>query len=1087
MKAPERQPMARTVIFLLAAAYAITGKLSLLLAVPPGFAAPIFISAGIAIAATTVWGLRALPGVALGSLALNALVALKGDGSSWSALLLALPVMLGSVSQAGIGACLIRRWVQPGIDSGAHAIRFLLLTPAICLINATISVNGLYWLGGMDPTDLLQNWLTWWIGDSIGILLGAPLTWIFVGRPRVLWRRRRWLVGLPLCLASAAVISIYLKTSQWEQQRQTEQFRFKSQQVGDMFQSQFSEHERFLSAMATVVKGPTLLFAAADFREMAHAYLDSRPELRSMGWAPRISAQQRNSFEQWAQQAIDPDYHIRRVGAGKILGLAPNLSEHYPIAFLAPLAGNQHALGLDFSSEPVRLATLARTIASKRPAASEPVTLVQENGDTRGIILLQIINPAANSPHPGPLGVISLVIEITNYLERTLANVAFSGFLARMDDVTDATRPIPMLNTLQRPPQAGDYQRNLLLGGRNYLLTLGPTAAYVQQNRGWQSWIVLVGGMLLTGLLGALMLSISGERAQIQALVRERTRNLREREARLQAILNHAADAILTIAPDGNLVSANAAASRLFGYDIAQMHQLALDRLLPLENGDNTGAMLLRLSGHPQNGTEWSGWHSDGRIFPLSIAVSRVDLQDELFYVCILHDLTEQRRSQEKIYELAHHDPLTGLANRFTLNLRLEQLLALCRRNQSAMAVLFIDLDHFKKINDSHGHQLGDQVLIHVAQRLRELLRDVDTIARHGGDEFIVILGNNETASAVSIVAKRILDALSQPYQLDNLLLHTGASIGISMFPNDSNDATSLLLHADTAMYAAKAQGRNNFQFFSDAMNAVAKERLLLENRLWLALEQHEFELFLQPQIDLPTGRIIGAEALIRWHHPELGLVPPDRFIPIAEESGLMLPLGEWVLHRAIEILADWYQRGLPPLRLALNLSARQCHIDDLLPSIDRLLASSGISTDALELEITESAAMQDPEQTRALLRGLRQRGIKVAIDDFGTGYSSLSYLKLFEIDRIKIDRSFVKDIETDPNDAVIVNATIALAHSLGLEVIAEGVETEAQSTFLRLHGCDEAQGYFFGRPMPLAEFEKFVLLRLQQTLDNAV
>jgi EAL domain-containing protein (putative c-di-GMP-specific phosphodiesterase class I) len=255
-----------------------------------------------------------------------------------------------------------------------------------------------------------------------------------------------------------------------------------------------------------------------------------------------------------------------------------------------------------------------------------------------------------------------------------------------------------------------------------------------------------------------------------------------------------------------------------------------------------------------------------------------------------------------------------------------------------------------------------------------------------------------------------------------------------------------------------------------------------LENRLWLALEQSEFELLLQPQIDLQSGRVIGAEALIRWHHPEMGMVPPDRFIPLAEESGLMLPLGEWVLQRAVDILADWAKRGMPPMRLALNLSARQCHVGELLPCIDRLIESSGIATDMLEMEITESAAMHDPEQTRLLLHELRLRGIKVAIDDFGTGYSSLSYLKLFAIDRIKIDRSFVKDIETDTNDAVIVNATIALAHSLGLEVIAEGVETAEQSHFLRANGCDEAQGYFFGRPMPLAEFERFVLSKLERT-----
>ncbi len=1062
----------------LAAAYAICGKLALLLAVLPGFSTPIFPAAGVALAAVTVWGWRALPGLTLGSLITNLIVALETRNGSFS-LLMTAPVVLATILQAWASARLMHKWIKPGMESSQDALRFLLLTPVVCLISASIAVASLYCLGGIYRSSVWLNWFTWWIGDSVGVLLGAPLAFIFIGQPRALWWRRRWLVGLPLCLASAAFIAIYFKTNQWEQHRETEQFRFKSQQLGDMFQFQFGEHERFLAAVAIGINDTAPVFPVEQFREVARTYLESRPELHSLGWAPRVSEAQRAEFEQWAQRSIDSSFAIRQIGSGKVLDTARKLPQHYPITYLEPIKGNERALGLDFLSEPIRAATVANAIVSQRPAASEPLTLVREPGPRRGVLLLQVVKPERHQAQQQPVAVFSFMLEVDTYLDRTLSKTEFSGFLARIEDVTVASRPLPVLDRLQRPSQADDYQRTLTLGGRQYLLTLGATTEYLRQHRGWQSWAVLVCGFLLSGLLGGLMLSLTGERAQIQALVRERTRNLREREARLQAILDHAADAILTIAPDGALMSVNAAASILFGYETGQMHALTLERLLVIEPMDSVADMLQRLSENEQADTELSAWHSDGHSIALSIAVSRVALPEGSFYVCILHDLTEQRRSQAQIYELAHHDPLTGLANRFTLNLRLEQLLALNRRNQSAMAVLFIDLDHFKKINDSHGHQIGDQLLIIVAQRLKEVLREADTIARQGGDEFIVVLGSNASPDMASMLAKRIVDSLSQAYQLGNLSLHTGASVGISMFPSDSHDAATLLLHADTAMYAAKSFVRGNFQFFSDAMNAATHERLLLENRLWLALEQQEFELYLQPQIDLPSGRIIGAEALIRWHHPELGMVPPDRFIPIAEESGLMLPLGDWVLQRAMDILGDWAKRGLPPLRLALNLSARQCHVAELLPTIDRLLAQSGISAKSIEMEITESAAMQDPEQTRELLRELRLRGIQVAIDDFGTGYSSLSYLKLFAIDRIKIDRSFVKDIEIDPNDAVIVNATIGLAHSLGLEVIAEGVETLAQAQFLQQHGCDEAQGYFFGRPMPLAQFEQFVLQNL--------
>src|SRR5471032_855215 len=657
------------------------------------------------------------------------------------------------------------------------------------------------------------------------------------------------------------------------------------------------------------------------------------------------------------------------------------------------------------------------------------------------------------------------------YLDQALKRSEFGHFLMRFEDMDDDGPRHLVRDSLQRAPAPGDFQRQLHFGGRIYELTLAPTPAYLQQQRGWQSWTVLTCGLLVT-----LMMLISGERARIQAQVKDSTARLREREARLQAILNKAADAILTIDGDGVLLSANAAAGRLFGYAPENMTKLPLDRLIPVGVGDAAGldaAGLLRMIAcGVTHEYELTGWRSDGNEFPLAMSVSEVELPDEHLFVAILHDLTAQQLAQERIHRLAHHDTLTGLDNRLSLNLRLDQLLAQTRRGGGTAAVLFIDLDHFKKINDTHGHQTGDLLLIAVAQRLQELLREVDTIARLGGDEFIVVTSGNVTPDEASNIAVRIVDALMAPYLLDGKNVHSGASVGVAMFPGDGDDGSTLLRHADTAMYAAKSQGRGNFQFFSAAMNTATHERLLLENRLWLALEQNEFELYLQPQIRLSDQAIIGAEALLRWHHPELGMVAPDRFIPIAEESGLILPLGDWVLRRAFALLGAWRAQGLGQLRIAVNLSARQCHGAGLLPLLDSLLADSGIDAALLELEITESAAMQDPERSRTLLRELRARGIKVAIDDFGTGYSSLSYLKLFEIDRIKIDRGFVKDIETDPNDAVIVAATIALAHTLGLSVTAEGVETQAQCDFLRAKQCEEAQGYLFARPMPAGVFE---------------
>ncbi|MES2263615.1 MAG: EAL domain-containing protein [Pseudomonadota bacterium] len=1051
----------------LALVYLATGRLGLQLALGSSYATPLFLPAGIALATVYTYGARLLPAVALGSLCVNLFPLTDGAGIDRRQALAAVGAACGAALQAYVALRVLRRAMQPAIGAGRDVLSFLLLAPLLALVSCSVSVGSTGLLGLVPPDGLPVSWLTWWIGDTIGILLAAPLTWIALGQPRPLWRRRRGLVGLPLLLSAAVFITIYVQVEHWESAQQMQAFRLKSQQLGDLLQAQFSEHERFIYAMSKALNDPRRVLSADDFSNLASGYLDKRPELLSMSWLSPVRNDGRAAFEQWGRQHVEPGFEIRN---GGVQGRAPRAGERtdYVVStFIEPLASRRY-LGVDFLSEPVRAAAVRRAMRSDQPCVSAPILLFSR-ADQRGLILLQSVRPTASKEQV--IGILLISIQVDSYIERALQQVNFPAFLVRLQDVSGGT-VLPMYDHLHRAAQPGDVQRTLRFAGRDYLLTLAPTPAYAAQQRGWQSWTVLTCGLLLTALLGGLMLLISGERAQIQEQVKDSTALLREREARLQAILDKAADAILTIAADGVLVSANAAAGRLFGYAPERMPGLPLERLLPLADGGSAAALLRAIASGASHEHEANGWRSDGSAFPLAVSVSEVELPDEHLFVAILHDLTEQQRAQERIHKLAHHDPLTGLDNRLSLNLRLDQLLAQTRRNQGAAAVMFIDLDHFKKINDTHGHQTGDLLLVAVANRLRELLREVDTIARLGGDEFIVLTDGSITPEAASMIAVRIVDALSAPFQLQGKTVHSGASVGVAMFPNDGDDSDTLLRHADTAMYAAKSQGRGNFQFFSPQMNAATHERLLLENRLWQALEQDEFELYLQAQVDLDSGQIIGAEALLRWHHPELGMVSPDRFIPIAEESGLILPLGDWVLRRAVELLSGWRGRGLGHLRLAVNLSARQCHGGNLLPLLDRLLAESGVAPALLEMEITESAAMQDPERSRALLRELRTRGIKVAIDDFGTGYSSLSYLKLFEIDRIKIDRGFVKDIETDPNDAVIVAATIALAHSLGLGVVAEGVETPAQRAFLSSKRCDEAQGYLFARPLPAAQFE---------------
>jgi diguanylate cyclase (GGDEF)-like protein/PAS domain S-box-containing protein len=1063
---------------LLLAVYAVVGRFCLYLALAPAYASPLFLPAGIALACVVTYGPRLLPGVAIGALLINFLP-LPGAPSPLTLPplpqgLAALAAAGGSALQAWLGMLYFRRAIRPEIGAGRDVLRFLLLAVLVTAVSSSLSVGIAGAVGAIARQHLLTSWLTWWIGDAIGVLLAAPLCWVLIGQPRALWQRRRLLVGVPQLMLISLCVLLYVLVARWETRQHLEGFRLKAQQIGDLLQARFSEHERYALAMTRAINRYGRVMSAQGFDKIAHGYLDQRPELLSMAWLRPVSAAERPAFDAWAREQFGPDFRIiTPTGQGHTHGAAQDAhaavppGEHMVTLFIEP-AARRHFMGLDWLGEPVRAQAVRAALRSGKPVASAPVLLSQP-GEGSGVVLLQAVDPGDGQP---AVGMLMLAMQIDSYVHGALAAADFPHMQARLVDRSQPG-PTTLLDQLTRAPHEDDYWRKLSFGGREYELVLAPSAAYMVYQHGWQSWLVLSAGLMLTGLLGALMLLTSGERAQIQQQVKESTARLREREARLQAILDKAADAILTIGADGLLLSANAAAGRLFGYAPDALAGMALARLLPEAESDSAARLLRNIAAGATHEHESSGRRCDASIFPIAISVSEVELPDGNLFVAILHDLTEQQRAQERIYRLAHHDPLTGLDNRLSLNLRLDQLLAQTRRAQGTAAVMFLDLDHFKKINDTHGHATGDQLLLAVAERLRDLLREVDTIARLGGDEFIVVTAGTVTPAEASQIAVRIVSALAEPFQLAGKTIHTGTSVGVAMFPVDGADSATLLKHADTAMYAAKSQGRGNFQFFEAAMNAATHERLLMENRLWQALERKEFELYLQPQVELASRRMIGAEVLLRWHHPELGMVGPDRFIPIAEESGLILPLGEWVLQQTVALLQRWEGR----LRLAVNLSARQCHGSALLPLLDRLLRESGIDPALLELEITESAAMQDPERSRDLLRELRARGIKVAIDDFGTGYSSLSYLKLFEIDRIKIDRGFVKDIESDPNDAVIVTATIGLAHALGLGVVAEGVETEAQVEFLRSKYCNEAQGYLFARPMPVAEFEALVEL----------
>lgn len=443
--------------------------------------------------------------------------------------------------------------------------------------------------------------------------------------------------------------------------------------------------------------------------------------------------------------------------------------------------------------------------------------------------------------------------------------------------------------------------------------------------------------------------------------------------------------------------------------------------------------------------------------------------------VMVFHDVSTARALSLRMSYLAQHDNLTDLPNRILLNDRLTQAMALAHRHGRKLAVLFLDGDRFKHINDSLGHAIGDRLLQSVARRLLACVRSSDTVSRQGGDEFVILLSEVTHAQDAAVSADKILLALSTPHRIDQHDVHLTASIGIVTYPDDGTDAETLVKNADFAMYHAKNNGRNNYQFFKPDMNVRAVERQSLENGLRDAMERREFVLHYQPKMNLETVAIIGVEALIRWHHPQRGLVPPAQFIPIAEECGFIVPIGRWVLREACHQARAWQDAGLRPMRIAVNVSAVELRANDFVAGVQDILTESGLDPRYLELELTETFLLQDSKATAAVLHALKGMGVQIALDDFGTGYSSLSYLKRFPIDTLKIDRSFVRDLTTDADDASIVSAVISMGKSLHMGVVAEGVETREQLAFLQEQSCPEGQGYYFSRPVVAEEFTQLL------------
>ena len=565
-----------------------------------------------------------------------------------------------------------------------------------------------------------------------------------------------------------------------------------------------------------------------------------------------------------------------------------------------------------------------------------------------------------------------------------------------------------------------------------------------------------------------------------RAIEKQRTdAALRESDAKLHGLLETAPDSVLIVNDQQDILQVNKQFEVLFGYDRVEVIGRNMAMLIPscflhLRNDHPEQSPLpRRIPTEP--GREHCARRKDGGEFPAEIIFNPVETSEGRIVFATIRDLTERKLYEEQLEYQANHDDLTGLPNRTLLTDRLGQALLNAERHQHQVAVLFVDLDHFKIINDSLGHDLGDRLLEIVAERLTTCVRANDTVARQGGDDFVIVLLELTESEDAAVVAQKIQLAINQPLEIDTHNFEISCSIGISIYPKDGKDVQTLLKNADVAMFRVKEQGRGTFQFFTDELNDRVVARMTMERCLRRALENDELSVHYQPQVDLVSGRMIGIEALLRWRTPEMGMVSPTRFIPLAEETGLIIPIGEWVLKTAGMQNRLWQNAGLPPLAMAINLSPRQFWHPGLIGIVSRVLDESGLEPRYLELEITEGMVMRDVESAMAMLHELKGLGVQLSMDDFGTGYSSLSHLKRFPFDKLKMDISFVREVTFDPGSAAIARTIIAMAHNLNLRVIAEGIETEGQLSYLRAHGCDEMQGFYFSRPLSSQDFEQLL------------
>ena len=1090
-------------VALLAFIYWGSAKIGILFALPDAFATLIWPPTGLSLAVLLIFGYRLWPGVFIGAF----FVELGTGVPAWVAGSMA----VGNTLEALFAYYLLKRIAQfdPALTRLRDLLGLLILAAGVStLISALIGSGSLLLAGLIDQDAVSGVFSNWWMGDALSDVLFASAALTLLHHEPLRWSKTKLLeAGMLAILLLYACLMVFFDALPNSLLLNPKPFIL----FPLIMWAALSFHQRgaalstvFVAIMALWGSSEQHGFFAEDFARgnlvnyWLYALVISATGIALAGLhTGRLRSEEKlkeqlDLYDALIHAQSDVDEGVAVIEKGKIV---------YGNEALWRIGGYQPGdivLGSDFINliHPSDRKRVAETHQKRMAGYSVPSRYealgLGKNGRP---VFIEI---AAANYRDGSDRVVALIIDIT---ERKQAEVALAQSQQDYRELVESVQAIMWRATPDGTFTFVSHEAEALLGYPLAEWTENPTFWKDKMHPDDRDWVVEYSMSesikLRSHVFDYRMIAADGRVVWMQDIVRvipnksiTRPQELvgvmlditarKEAEASLRLsrqVFENTAEGILITDANFNVLEVNQAYINITGYsreEIVGNPPVVMSTGLHDKQYYDEIWQVIKTKG------QWVGEilsrRKNGESYPEWLSISRVaDSKDVVQnYVAVFTDITLRKQSEERLQFLASHDALTHLPNRALLQERIEQALLRAQRSHKKIAVLFIDLDRFKVINDTLGHQAGDMLLQEAARRLKECLRLSDTVARQGGDEFVVLAEDFADTQYLTAVARKIMNVLAQPFVLLNQELYISASIGISVYPEDGVDLFALLKNADVAMYRAKEHGKNTFHFYAADSNVHSVERLALENSLRRALERNEFILHYQAKVDLHSLQIVGAEALLRWQHPELGLMSPSEFIPLAEETGLIIAIGEWVLKEACREAYGW-RLTERPLRVGVNLSARQFREDGLQQTIADALTESGLTADWLELEITESIIMQNAERASGLLQYFRDLGAHVLIDDFGTGYSSLGYLKHFPIDSLKIDRSFVRDIPHDSDDVAITQAIIAMARSLKIKVIAEGVETQAQLKFLQEQGCNQIQGYIFSEPLPPAEFLKLL------------